>query len=68
MLTITGKYTAAVMLTCPKCGKTYTRRKECYNRNHAARWVSWMAGNYKGTCLECWKASKGLTAHDTIKE
>lgn len=27
-----------------------------------------MAGNYKGTCLECWKESKGLTAHDTIKE
>ena len=54
MRTLTGRYTTAVMLTCPKCGKTYTRRKECYNRNQAAGWVAWMAKNYTGVCPECY--------------
>ena len=58
MLTLSGKYEASAWLRCPKCGKTYTRKKMCYNRNQAASWVAWMVKNYTGVCPECWKAQK----------
>lgn len=56
MRTMTGSYIASVWLHCPKCGRTYTKRKECYNRKQAASWSSWMAQNYKGICPECYKS------------
>ena len=54
MKTITGKYIATALLHCPQCGRTYSRKKECYNNKQASSWTAWMMQNYKGTCPECY--------------
>lgn len=55
MLTMTGRPIGIAMLRCPKCGKVYTRKKECFNRRQADSWSAWMMKNYKGVCPECYR-------------
>lgn len=58
MLVLGRGYEAVAWLRCTKCGKTYTRRKMCYNRKQAGSWSAWMVKNYKGICPECYKSRK----------
>ena len=58
MRTLTGKYIATALLRCPQCGRTYSRKKECYNNKQASSWSAWMMRNYKGVCPECWRSSQ----------
>jgi len=55
MITMTERPIGTAMLRCPKCGKVYTRKKECFNQKQAASWSAWMMRNYKGVCPECYK-------------
>lgn len=55
MRTITGKHIATALLRCPKCGRTYSRKKECYNQAQALSWSAWMMKNYRGVCPECYR-------------
>ena len=46
---------AEVTLTCPSCGKEFTKTKNCYNRREADSWEEWMKGqegNY--VCPSCY--------------
>jgi len=58
MRTLTGTYLTSVLLHCPQCGRTYIRRKECYNQRQASSWCNWMMRNYKGVCPDCYRSRK----------
>lgn len=58
MLTMTGKPIGMAMLRCPKCGRSYSKKKECYNQKQAISWSAWMMRNYKGVCSECYENKK----------
>lgn len=45
---------ATVECTCPKCGRTYTKTKICYNRSEAESWEAWMREYYDGLCSDCY--------------
>ena len=42
---------------CDKCGKEFTREKDCYNRSEANRWEAW-AQTVPWTCTDCYHADK----------
>lgn len=45
---------AKVEITCKDCGRTFTHRKECYNRREAEEYEAWAIRNID-TCLGCKK-------------
>lgn len=59
---------AKVTLTCPKCGKSFTRTKEVANSSEKFSWEAWMKANYSGVCPDCYEQEKAAKKAEEIRE
>ena len=56
---------ARIEITCQECGKTFTHRKNCWNRDDANRYEEWAADNIT-ICPECYGKMKRAEEHSRL--